>query len=309
MDGLILINKPKGMSSHDVVEKVRQLFRVKKVGHIGTLDPVAEGLLLLCLGKATKLTSFLQELDKTYRGRMIFGITTSTLDGEGEIIDQKNASSLTREQVEKVFTKFRGKILQTPPAYSAVHWQGQRLYELARKGIEVKVSPREVEIYQLKLLNFSPGVHPEAEFELRCSKGTYIRSLCRDIGETLGYGAYQSYLCRISIGFFNLSDAKTIEELEKIKEEGKIKEVIYPKSEALSHFPKAVIKRGVEKLVKWGRPLYITHLSKLPADLEKGDKVRICSEDGELLAIAESCQNSSHFVKEKVGFKYLRVLV
>jgi len=177
------------------------------------------------------------------------------------------------------------------------------------EGIEVKISPREVEIYELKLLNFFPGIHPQAEFELRCSKGTYIRSLCRDVGEILGYGAYQVYLCRTQIGPFNLSDARTIEEVVEIKNKREIEEIVYSTSEALSHLPKVIIKKGVEKLVKWGRPLYLIHFSQLPSDLEKGDRVRICSEEGKLLAIAKSCQSSSHFVKDQVGFKYLRVFV
>ena len=310
MDGLLLINKRRGTTSYEVVKKVKQILKAEKVGHIGTLDPVAEGLLPLCLGKATKLTPFLQELDKTYRGRMVFGITTSTFDEEGEIIKEKDASSLTREQVESIFSRFKGKILQTPPAYSAIHWQGKRLYNLAREGVEVKVLPRKVEIYELKLLNFFPGIHPQAEFELRCSRGTYIRSLCRDIGEISGYGAYQVYLCRIGVGPFNLSHARTIEELVEIKSKGgEIEEILYSTDEILPHFPKVTVKRGVERLVKWGRPLYLTHFSQLPSNLEKGDRVRICSQEGELLAIAKSCQSSSHFTKDQVGFKYLRVFV
>ena len=309
MDGLLLIKKPKGMTSHDIVKRVRKILKVEKVGHVGTLDPVAEGLLPVCMGKATKLTPFLQELDKTYRGTMVFGVTTSTLDEEGEVVREVDASCLTQKQVEEVFEKFKGKILQTPPAYSAIHWQGRRLYQLARSGVKVEPPPRQVEIYEFKLLNFNPGIHPEVDFELCCSKGTYIRSLCRDIGEILGYGAYQKYLCRIKVGPFRLSEAKDIKEVELIKERGQVEKILYPLSEALPHFPKVVVKKNVEKIIKWGRPLYLDHFLHLPDNLEKGDRVRVCSLDDRLLAIAKSCQSRSHFVKDQIGFKYLRVLI
>jgi len=271
------------------------------------LDPLAEGLLLICINEATKLTPFLQDLDKTYRGKMIFGVVTSTLDGEGEILSEKDASSLTQEKVEKIFQEFKGNILQIPPMYSAVHQEGKRLYNLARKGIEVKIPPREVKIYELKLLKFLPGHHPQVEFEVRCSKGTYVRSLCRDIGEVSGYGAYQSSLCRIQVGPFHLADAKTCEEIEKMSEENKIEEILLSLSDALSFLPKVTVKKNAEKLVKWGRPLYLTHILHLPSNLEKGDRVRLCSEKGDLLAVAVSLQSALYFVRERIGFRYLRV--
>ena len=308
MDGLLLVNKPKGISSYGVVKRIKNLANLEKIGHAGTLDPCAEGLLLICIGKVTKLTVFLQELDKTYRGRMIFGVTTTSFDEEGEIIEEKDASSLTRDKVEEVFSKFKGKILQTPPMHSAIHWQGERLYNLARRGEKVNPLAREIHIYELKLLNFSPGIHPEAEFEVRCSKGAYIRSLCNDIGKASGYGAYQSSLCRVKVGPFSIRDAKNLEEVENLIGEDKLKEALYSPSEALPHFPKVLVKKGVEKIIKWGRPLYLSHLSIFPSQLEKGDRVRICSEKGDLLAVGVSLQNSSHFVKDRVGFKYLRVL-
>ena len=308
VDGLLLVKKPKGISSYGVVKKIKTLTKIEKIGHAGTLDPSAQGLLLICMGKATKLTPFLQELDKTYQGKMIFGVTTTTFDEEGEIVEKKDASSLTREKVEEVFEKFKGKILQTPPIHSAVHWQGERLYKLARRGEKVNLPPREVYIHKLKILNFFPGIHPEVEFEVRCSKGTYIRSLCHDIGKESGFGAYQSSLIRTKVGPFSIEDAKDLEEIENLIKEGRLKDIIYPPAEALPHFPMVTIKKGMEKMVKWGRPLYFPHFSGIPSFLEKGDKVRICSEEGDLLAVAVSLQNGSHFVKDKEGFKYLRVL-
>jgi len=311
MDGVLLINKPEGITSYEVVKRVKKCLRIDKIGHAGTLDPAAVGLLVVCIGKATKLTPFLQELDKTYRGKMVFGVVTSTFDKEGEIIQEKDASSLTKEKVEGIFHKFQGKILQVPPVYSAIHWQGRRLYDLAREGVKVKLSSREVQIYKLKLLGFSPGVHPEVEFEVSCSKGTYIRSLCKDVGEASSFGAYQSFLCRTKIGPFSLEKAKDLEEIENIDmtDKKRLDEIIYPLSESLPHFPKVVVKEGTEKLVKWGRPLYFAHLSTIPSTMEKGDRVRICSKKGDLLAIGVSLQNGFYFAKDRVGFKYLRVLI
>jgi len=309
MDGLLLVNKPKGMTSFAAVKRIKKLAGIKKVGHTGTLDPSARGLLLVCMGRATKLTPFLQELDKTYQGRMVFGVATSSFDEEGELVEEKDASSLDKEKVKAIFHQFEGKILQTPPVYSAVHWQGERLYNLARKGARIETSPRQVHIYELKLVSYLPGVHPVAEFEVRCSKGTYIRSLCHDIGEASGYGAYQASLCRVRIGPFFLEDATDLKEIEDMAQKGRLNEIILPPAEALPHFPKILVKKGVEKLVKWGRPIYLSHLSEISSNLEKGDRVRICSENGDLLAVGVSLQSGSYFVKDKVGFKYLRVLV
>jgi len=215
MDGILLIDKPKEVTSYDVVKKIKEWLKIKKVGHTGTLDPQATGLLIICIGKATKLTPFLQNLDKIYWGKLVFGILTNSLDGEGEILEEKDASFLQKSEVEGIFRKFEGRITQVPPMFSAIHWQGDRLYNLARKGIKVKVPPRKVQVYYLRLLSFSHGRHPEAEFELHCSKGTYVRSLCRDIGEVCGCGAYQKSLCRLRIGPFSLKEAKKMEEVEK----------------------------------------------------------------------------------------------
>lgn len=310
MNGLLLVNKPKGITSHQVVEKVRNLVGGEKVGHAGTLDPAARGLLLICIGKkATKLTPFLQELDKTYQGRMVFGITTSSFDEEGEVIEKKDASCLNEDELRAIFDQFRGRISQTPPMYSAVHWQGKRLYKLARKGGGVKVSPREVHIYQLKLKGFSPGTYPEVDFEVRCSKGTYIRSLCQDIGKTSGYGAYQASLCRTRVGAFLLARAKDLKGIEEKADPDRLSEILIPPAEILPHFPKILVKKGVEKLIKWGRPLYLSHFSHIPPELEKGDRVRLCSIEGNLLAIGVALQSGYHFTKDKAGLKYLRVLM
>lgn len=308
LDGVLLVDKPSGLSSHDVVDRVRQVFKTKKVGHTGTLDPMATGLLLICLGRATKLAPFLQVLNKVYEGKMIFGVTTSTLDSEGEIVEEKDASSLSREKIEEIFTHFQGEIVQTPPMFSAIHQDGKRLYELARSGQEVKRPPRIVNVHQLQALRFSFNSHPQVEFRAHCSKGTYIRSLCADIGEASGFGAYQLSLRRTRIGPFDLKQARKLEDLDgKSKQERE--EILLSLKDALPHLPLVTIKRGVEKIVRWGRPLYLSHIHELPSKLEKGDRVKLCTQEGKLLAVGISLQKGTHFCQDRVGFKYLRVLI
>lgn len=308
MDGILLIDKPRGLSSHDVVDKIRQVFKIKKVGHTGTLDPLATGLLLICIGRATKLASFLQDLNKIYEGKMIFGVTTSTLDSEGEIVEEKDASSLSREKIEEIFTHFQGKIVQTPPMFSAVHQGGKRLYELARSGQEVKRPSRIVNVYQLQALRFNFNSHPQVEFRVHCSKGTYIRSLCADIGKASGFGAYQFSLRRTRIGPFDLKQAWKLEDLVGKSEEEREKILLFLK-DVLPHLPLVTVKRGVEKIVRWGNPLYLSHIHELPPELEKGDRVRLCTQEGKLLAVGISLQKGTHFCQDRVGFKYLRVLI
>jgi tRNA pseudouridine55 synthase len=309
MDGLLLIDKPRGLTSHDVVKRIRQFFKIRKVGHTGTLDPQASGLLLICLGRATKLTPFLQDLDKTYQGEMIFGMTTTSLDGQGEVVEEKDASGLSKAEVEEFFARFRGKVIQTPPMWSAVHWKGKRLYEIARDGLEVECPPRKIWIYELELLDFFSNRHPKVQFKMRCSRGTYVRSLCADIGKASGFGAYQAALCRTRVGPFDLKQAKRLEDLEEKVANGKEEAIICSLKDALPYLPLVKVKSGAEKIVKWGRPLYLSHLDFLPRELGKGDKVRLCSQEGKLLAVAISLQAQSHFCKDKIGFKYLRVLI
>ncbi len=308
VDRVLLVDKQKGLSSHDVVDRIRRIFKMKKVGHTGTLDPMATGLLLICLGRATKLAAFLQDLNKVYEGEMIFGITTSTLDSEGEIAEEKDASSLSREKIEEIFTHFQGEIVQTPPMFSAIHQDGKRLYELARSGQVVKRLPRIFNVHQLQALRFSLNSHPQVEFRVHCSKGTYIRSLCADIGEASGFGAYQLCLRRTGIGPFDLKQARKLEDLDERNKEER-EEILLSLKDALPHLSLVTIKKGGEKIVKWGRPLYLSHIYELPSNLEKGDRVRLCTPEGKLLAVGISLQEGTHFCGDKMGFRYLRVLI
>lgn len=207
----LLIDKKLDWTSFDVVRKIRNITKSKKVGHAGTLDPLASGLLIICTGKHTKKINEFLNLDKAYTGKFVIGSTTPSHDLETEIENTKSISGINKNEVDKIVNSFLGIQLQRPPKYSAVKIDGKRAYELARKEQDFKIKEKEIKINEFKILNFSS---PVIEFYISCSKGTYIRSLARDIGLRLGCGAYLSELRRTKIGNFDVDDASTIEEFE-----------------------------------------------------------------------------------------------
>ena len=209
---VLLINKPMHWTSFDAVKKIRGLIRIKKIGHAGTLDPLATGLLIICTGKFTKKINEYMGMPKEYTGTITLGATTSTFDLESEPENITDTSHLTTEQIQEATKQFTGAILQMPPQHSAIKKDGMRLYESARKGIHVKVDPRPVTIHEFEIIKIDGAI---IHFKVLCSTGTYIRSLANDFGEALGVGGYLSSLCRTKIGDFNVSVAQTIEEFEK----------------------------------------------------------------------------------------------
>ena len=208
------INKPIGWTSFDVVKKIRSLSKIKKVGHAGTLDPFASGVLVLALGRATKKISEIQALEKEYIGEVELGVVTDTLDVTGEIIERHPVDVISQSQVEAVLSQFIGIVEQIPPAYSALKINGVRAYKLARKGKKVEMKPRQVHIHSIDILEFSP---PVIKIRVRCEKGTYVRALARDIGAKLGTGGYLRTLTRTRVGYFHLEDALEIESLAPVK--------------------------------------------------------------------------------------------
>lgn len=222
-DGLLLVDKPPRLTSHDVVDRIRRQFRFNKVGHAGTLDPQATGLLILMIGRATRLANTLLAGDKTYEGTLHLGIATDTQDGDGRIISQADYSHITRAQVEAAIRNMQGDLLQTPPMVSAVKKNGVPLYKLARQGKTVERAPKLVRIYEFVLRDFSP---PRVTFFLRCSKGFYVRTLCADLGATLGCGAHLEQLCRTQIGEFNLSQATPLAELLNLERKQLLEKLI-----------------------------------------------------------------------------------
>lgn len=208
--GFLNINKPAGMTSHDVVARLRRVLRLRKLGHAGTLDPLATGVLVLCVGPATRLSEYVMRGDKRYLAIVRPGVSTATYDAEGEALDRRDASGLQREAVLEALDGFRGEQEQLPPMYSAVKQDGRKLYELARAGETVTRRPRRVSIHSLELVDWSP---PTFTLELTCSAGTYVRSLAHDLGQALGTGAHLAALTRTASGAFRLQDASTPEEV------------------------------------------------------------------------------------------------
>ncbi|MEX0665617.1 MAG: tRNA pseudouridine(55) synthase TruB [Acidimicrobiia bacterium] len=212
-DGLVVVDKPAGFTSHDVVAKLRKAYGQRRVGHAGTLDPDATGLLLVGLGRATRLLRYLQAAGKEYRADVRFGVATSTLDAAGEVLDRQEMP-LTREQVEKAATHFVGDIEQVPPMVSAIKVGGRRLHELARRGVEVERAPRRVHIGRVEVEAFEPGPYPLATLFIECGSGTYVRTLAADLGTALGGLAHVESLRRLRTGSFGLDEARTLEAIE-----------------------------------------------------------------------------------------------
>lgn len=221
MEGMLIIDKPGGISSAKVVFEVKKALNLNKAGHTGTLDPFATGILLVCLNSATKKAKYFSNLDKTYAGTMILGISTDTQDLTGRILRVNSVKDykLTFDDMKSVFKKFQGDIWQTPPMFSALKSKGQPLYRLARKGIEIKVNPRKVKIFQLDLLEMSWDKYPAIYFRVHCSKGTYIRTLCHDIGEYLGLGAYLANLRRVAIGKISIKQSIPLNDFLRLDRE------------------------------------------------------------------------------------------
>jgi tRNA pseudouridine55 synthase len=211
-DGLMFIAKPTNMTSHDVVDLVRKKLKIRRVGHAGTLDPLAEGLLIILVGSYTKLFSKFANFDKEYLGVLKLGETTTTGDCEGKLLKSKGCSGISEERIREIFSKFQGPIEQIPPMVSAVRIGGKRLYDLARRGIVVERQPRKINIHSLEILKINP---PLIEFHVRCSKGTYIRKLAEDIGESLGCGAHMIKIKRLSIGPFKLDKAIELNDIDE----------------------------------------------------------------------------------------------
>lgn len=234
MNGVINILKPPGLTSHDVVAYLRRLLKIKKVGHTGTLDPGAAGVLPVCIGKATRLSSYITDETKEYRCEMVLGTETDTLDSYGEILSTSNQYP-DLKTIQQVFSEFSGELTQYPPAYSAVKYKGKKLYEYAREGQELNIPPRKIVIYRNEIIKFTAP--DRILFEVVCSKGTYIRSLCRDIGRKLGCGAYMSFLLRYRTGKYRLENSYTLDEVRQFFEKGEMEKIIIPMDQAVDKLP------------------------------------------------------------------------
>ena len=293
MNGFLNINKPAGWTSHDVVDRLRNVLGTDlksvpsrfKVGHTGTLDPAATGVLPICLGKATKLARLLTETDKEYRAVMRLGETTDTQDADGKILVRRAVDGLTEALVRDALVSFRGEIRQVPPMYSAVKIDGQPLYKAARAGREVERAARTVIIRRLDLIRMEGS---DVTLEVTCSKGTYIRTLCADIGERLGVGAHLHRLVRTRSGPFRIEEAMTLSEVETAVQEGRILERLLSAARVLRDFPSVSVTHQGARLLLHGAPIGLQAVGRLPKEFKTGQSVLVYNVAGDLIALAEA---------------------
>jgi tRNA pseudouridine55 synthase len=280
MNGVIVVDKPSGWTSHDVVNKMRRIAGTKKVGHLGTLDPSATGVLPLLIDRATRLAQFYSANDKTYEATVRFGLATNTYDAEGEPLGEAVEVAPAMEEVERALLPFHGTFMQTPPPVSAKKIQGQPAYKLARKNISFELQPVEVTVFALELLGLNGA---ELKMRVKCSAGTYVRSIAHDAGQRLGCGAHLSALRRTQSGPFLIDQARTLEELAALGEAGRLREALLPASELLPDLPLEIVDRLTESQIRQGRDFRVSPFR----DRGNTTRVRAVSEDGELVAIGE----------------------
>ena len=286
-DGMINVYKEAGYTSHDVVAKLRGILHQKKIGHTGTLDPDARGVLPFCLGKGTKLCDMITDHDKTYIAGIRFGLETDTQDLSGQVIGRSDRV-ITKDMLEEALPRFTGEIDQIPPMYSAIKVDGRKLYDLAREGKVIERKARRITIYRIRLLSSD---FPEATIEVRCSKGTYIRTLCHDLGQVLGCGAVRSSLLRTQVGQFGLDSAMKLSEIQALSDESEeaVTEHVISLEDMLSQYPKIrTVDAEGDKLLLNGNPLskqYVTGYDAPALKAEDGQWYRVYTTDGQLVGV------------------------
>ncbi len=280
MDGLIVIDKPTGLTSHDVVNRVRRLANTRKVGHLGTLDPMATGVLPVVIGRATRLAQFFSSGEKTYEATIQFGWSTDTYDREGSPASEPVTPGFTGAELEGALERFRGKFLQTPPPFSAKKVSGTPAYRLARKQVAVELQPVEVQVFTLDLREFAAGT---ARISVRCSPGTYLRSIAHDLGRALGCGAFLSSLRRTASGEFTESQSRTLEALEQLSREDALEQALIPLGRLLPEIPTATVDALTAGQIRHGKDFRLS-----PFGDRAGSKyVKALSPEGDLIAIGE----------------------
>lgn len=274
INGLLLLDKPTGMSSNKALQITKRLFNAQKAGHTGSLDPLASGLLPICLGEATKISQYLLAADKSYLVTLRLGVRTATGDAEGDVISTREIPPISLALLESHFEQFRGNIMQTPSMYSALKYKGQPLYKLARQGITVERESRPLTIHQLKVLDFTAET---VQFELHCSKGTYVRSLVEDFGESLGCGAHVIVLRRTQVGGFVRDQMISLEALQALRETVTVEDLdkfLLPMEAALVHWPQLRVAESTAFYLRQGHPVVIPHapVSGWVVILDKNDR-------------------------------------
>jgi tRNA pseudouridine55 synthase len=298
LDGILVVDKPRGKTSHDVVEIVRRMAGFRQIGHLGTLDPLATGVLVLALGRATRLARFYTGRRKRYTCAVRFGFATDTYDADGEALSEDSAPTLDAEELQRLAAQFVGKIMQTPPSFSAKKIHGRPAHELARKHKPVKLEPVEVDVYEFRLTGIEGSV---ARFAVECGAGTYIRSLANDLGKLQGAGAHLAEIVRTAVGEFTLDHAVPLEELTADAKAGKFASRVIALENMLPELPRATVLPIIEKRVRHGakfnlplaqiQPGQVTAAQGAPAELDSGEwhpaRLRVFNQQGHLIAIAE----------------------
>lgn len=295
INGILNVYKEKGYTSHDVVAKLRGIVGQKKIGHTGTLDPEAEGVLPVCLGKATKVCDLLTEKDKVYEAVLLLGKETDTQDLTGKVLAEKPVTA-EKDEVERAIRSFEGAYDQIPPMYSALKVQGQKLCDLARKGIEVERKPRRVYIYKVEILQADI---PRVVMRVYCSKGTYIRTLCHDIGKKLGCGGCMASLKRTEVAAFLEKDALTLAQIQEKKEAGALEEILYPVDFVFSALEKGTVKKKFEKLLYNGNRIHPRFFVKPPSEDEKRN-IRVYDEAGRFIGIYQYDKKQGDYKPVKI---------
>ena len=301
MDGILNINKPEGKTSFSIVARVKQLSGERRVGHAGTLDPAATGVLPICLGQGTRVTEFLMEATKTYLAQIELGVATDTYDATGKITQRGDSSGISQRQLEAALASFRGLIPQTPPMYSAVKHHGQRLYQLARAGINVDRKSRPIKIYHLELTGWQP---PVATVEVECGKGTYIRSLAHDLGQSLGCGANLKSLTRLRYGLFDIRNAISMPQLEDAFRYGYWQHFVYPIDDVLLYWTAAVVNDDTSQAIKNGQPCILKsdngNEESYPDSPAQSSYCRVYTVDGGFLGVLRLNPERGQWQPEKV---------
>ena len=299
INGIINIHKEKGFTSHDVVAKLRRIVGQKKIGHTGTLDPDATGVLPVCLGKATKLCDMLTDKNKTYETVMLLGQVTDTQDVSGSVLETHSTGEITEENVRAVISNFVGDIMQVPPMYSALKVNGKKLYELAREGVEVERKARPITVFEIEVLEV---VLPRVKMRVKCSKGTYIRTLCHDIGQTLGCGACMEELVRTKVSCFELSKSVTLSQVEELVKAGQLDQILTPIDAMFENYVAVTLKPEFFPLVYNGNTFLPKHLEQR-MELFDGKCVRVYNEQGQFMAIYKYGKETHTFKIEKMFFE------
>lgn len=307
-DGAILVDKHLGITSFDVVAQIKRMLQIRRVGHCGTLDPLAEGVVVVCLGRATKLARFITDADKSYTADILLGKATETFDRYGIVTGKADTDALSEGEIETALRSFEGDIRQMIPPYSAAKLNGKPMYKLARENVDVPIKYRSVRINKIDVLDISL---PHMRISVDCSKGTYIRSLAHELGQKLGCGAHLYSLVRTRVGRFEIGDSLTLTQIAARKKLGLLEDSVIQLPELLE-FPSLTVSDSIHAHVRNGRDIHGKDIERFSAEFAEGDRVAVVDRTGQLLAVGEALTASARFGAnnqvDKPVFKYMRVL-